>query len=370
MFEIFLAALVGYAIAVEMIVLCTSRLNVKALAFGLGYLLLVSSIAAANYELEIFSQKRASDFAFSVFKDLNPAVNSTFVLQAILNAPAYLMTDCWWAAIGTNVAIVSAVFYYVYDRSPQLSLLLFAPAIVNFSMFALRDPIIGVLFFMLMFPVLARPVNYLLGGVLTAAFVLIRPENFVIVAYSKLMMIVNQIRGRLILYLLLPIFLALGVGLIVVAQKSVGADGGGNVSNLPDSADEFYRNRADRNADAGSNILDGQLSSMPVFIRYPIQVITFFVLPLPFEIRGIGLALAFVDSIVFCLIYIQFHKKSSADAMIMFWIYVLAVSFFSSNYGNVFRIRMPAYFIMLGTLVQVYTSARPWDGPVESEPSA
>ena len=354
MFEIFFSAIVGYVFGVELVALFSSRLNTKALAYGFLYLLVLSSLAAANYELDFFAQKPASDFSFKLFEARNVMVNPTFLLQTIVNLPVFVMTGKWWAAIGTNVALMAVAFYYVFDRAPKLSLILLAPAIVNFSMFALRDPIIGVLFFLFMLPFLSPHQKWssFWQGILALSFLAIRPENFVIVAYSKLMTVLNQWRTSIVTYLLLPFILLSGAGLVMLAPKMVGVDSGNSVSELSGAANDFYKNRADRNDTAGSNILNGRLTAMPVYLRYPIQVLTFFVLPLPFEIRQLSLALAFVDSIVFCSLCYFFHRRCNANAIILFWIYVLAVSFFASNYGNVFRIRLPTYFIMLGAFLE------------------
>ena len=358
MFEILIAAIIGYILIIELIVLFERELNIRSVIYGFFYMLLLFAAAAANFELEIFEQKFASEFAFDVFKGRESLrANSTFLLQAVIGYPAFLVTDVWWAAIGTNIAVTAGVFYFVHKRNPVLSLIMFAPAILNFCMFSLRDPVIAVIAFAVCY-LFFSPDSRLLWlrqSIAMSLFAFIRPENLAIFGYGKLLTIFNKHNRSALLYLSFPILLLIGVGITAFTPQLLGVDFGGSISELPGAANDFYESRATRHdstGDGGSNILGGALTNMPIFLRLPIQIFTFFVLPLPFEIRHLGLALAFVDSIVFGYVYYRFHRTCSRDALIVFWVYVLAVAFFSSNYGNVFRLRLPAYFIMLAGMLR------------------
>ena len=360
MFEILIAAIVTILIVIELQILFEREVSVRSACAALGFMALLLLAAIANWELELFSQKLASEFAYDVYKGQESLRdNSTFLLQAIVGAPAFMLTDVWWAAIGTNIAIVSGVFYFVHKRSPRLSLLMLAPAVVNFCMFALRDPIIAVNAFIVTYLFAnteqAGAIGKQLGAVSLFAF--IRPENLAVFAYAKLMTIFYQYNRNFLIYLCLPVFLGALVGVASFAPNLVGTEST-SVSDLPDAAAEFYENRANRVDEAnggGSNILGGRLPGLPIYLRYPIQLVSFFILPLPFEIKHLGLALAFLDSIVFCAVAYRGHRTGSPKALVVFWVYVLIVAFFSNNYGNVFRLRLPAYFILLAGFLRAST---------------
>lgn len=357
MYEIILSALLGFALFIELQILFDRTVNLRSLGWSFGYLVFLTSIAVINFELEIFEQKLASQLSFDVFKQRESLQNnSTFILQAVVSSLAFLITDAWWAAIGTNVALTAAVFYFVHSRKPQYSVIMLAPAIVNFCMFSLRDPVISALTLAVTWFLLAPPStgNWFKQGFSILLFALIRPENIAIFGYAKLMTVVGRYSRSFLLYLSFP--LLIGVGLVIAAfiPKMLGIEAQ-SVSRLPDAANEFYEARATRHDDdegGGSDILGGALDRQPIAVRYPIQVLTFFVLPLPFEIRGLAMGLAFFDSLIFMAIVYVFHKHCSREAIIIFWVFVLAVSFFSSNYGNVFRLRLPAYYVMLAGLVR------------------
>lgn len=365
MFEILIAAIITFVIVMELQIILEREVKARSLCAAFGYMSLLLLAAVANWEFDLFPQKLASEFAYDVYKGQESIRdNSTFLLQAIIGAPAFMLTDVWWAAIGTNIAVVSGVFYFVHKRSPRLSLVMLAPAIINFSMFALRDPVIAANAFVVTYLFLSSEQTSLVWKQISAVFLFafIRPENLAIFAYAKLMTIFHQHNRTFLIYLCLPVFLGAAIGVASFAPKLVGIENT-SVADLPDTATEFYENRANRVDDTnggGSNILGGRLPSMPIYLRYPIQVVTFFILPLPFEIKHLGLALAFIDSIVFCAITYRSHKTCSTKTIIIFWTYVLIVAFFSNNYGNVFRIRLPAYFILIAGLIRATpTDQRP-----------
>ena len=348
MFEILIAAIIGYILIIELIVLFERELNFRSAIYAFLYMLLLFAAAAANFELEIFEQKFAAEFAYDVYKGRESLRgNSTFLLQAVIGYPAFVVTDVWWAAIGTNIAVTAGLFYFIHKRNPVLSLIMLAPAILNFCLFSLRDPVIAALAFIVCYLFFSPSTKmlWLRQSIAVGTFALIRPENLAIFGYSKLLTVFNKHNRSALLYLSFPVLVLIGLGITAFTPQLLGVEFGGSLSELPGAANEFYESRANRwdaSEGGGSNILGGALTSMPIFIRLPIQIFTFFVLPLPFEIRHLGLALAFVDSIVFGYIYFRFHRTCERDALIVFWVYVLAVAFFANNYGNVFRLRLPA----------------------------
>ena len=357
MYEIILSALLGYALFVELMILVDRSVNVRSLCLSFAYLVLLTTLAAANFELEIFEQKFASEFPFDVYMQRESLRgNSTFILQAFVSYLAFFITNVWWAAIGTNAALTAAVFYFVHSRKPWLSVIMFAPAILNFCMFALRDPVISALVFAVTWFLLAPPAvgSWIKQTFSILLFALIRPENIAIFGYAKLMTIVSRNGRNFLLYLSFPLLIAIGVVIAAFIPQMLGMEAKA-VGSLPGAANEFYEARATRHDNiegGGSDILGGALDRQPILVRYPVQVFTFFVLPLPFEIRNLPMALAFLDSLVFITVAYLFHRHSSRDAIIIFWIFVLAVAFFSSNYGNVFRLRLPAYYLMLAGMLR------------------
>ncbi len=368
MFEILAAAVFGHLVILWLISLCV-RLDVNGILLSSLYMLFLWSLAAANFEFGFFEQKFASSFSYDVFIGRESVVrNSTFFLQYILNLPAFLMTDAWWAATGTNIAIFSGIFYYTYLKKPALTLLLFAPAILNFSMFALRDPIIAALFFWI--AIFQKERNQMLQlakqSVLTLFFLVVRPENVLIVVLWRMTTLVDWSRHMLLTIALIPVLLVAGWGALSFAPGLLGLGDVGNQSSLSSQASDLFESRATRHSseDTGkSNILNGSLVEFPFPLRYPIQVFTFFVLPLPFEIKTMALALAFLDSIVFCALTWKLCQTRNKYAIAFLVVYVLAAAFFSSNYGNVFRIRLPAYFIIIGGLIAGLSEK---DGAVEN----
>ena len=352
MFEILAAAIFGH-VAILWLLLLFTRWDANGAILSTLYMLFLWALAAANFEYGLFEQKFASPFAYDMYLGRESlANNSAFYLQYILNIPAFIMTNAWWAATGTNIALMSGIFYYIYLKKPAFTLLLFAPAILNFSMFSLRDPIIAALFFWIAVSQAEKnqTLQWAKQAVLAMLFLIIRPENILIVVLWRLSTLIDWSKHALLTVVMIPVLLLAAWGAMSFAPGLLGVGGAGNQTSMAD----FYQDRTTRHTanDTGkSNILNGQLASLPLPLRYPIQVFTFFVLPLPFEIRTMTLALAFLDSIVFCTLTWKLLQTRNKVALTFLAVYVLAVAYFSGNYGNVFRIRLPAYFIIIGGLI-------------------
>ncbi|MEM9566283.1 MAG: hypothetical protein AAGA93_26925 [Actinomycetota bacterium] len=321
------------------------------------------ALAAANLESGLFEQKFASEIAFQQFKGLERTVDtSTFGVLALLSAPAFLVVDSWEATIGTNIGLVAAVFAYVHRVDARLSLLMLAPAVLNFSIFALRDPLIGACFLGLTLLMSAPALTRRGAAVgLGAALAVTRPESALVVAAVWCGRLVRQ--QRLIRYRLIavPFVLAGILAALYLAPRAIGFNRNVFGADLFELLDTFAVRRGQRfdggDDGGGSNILGGAIVDLPLAIRYPIQLLTVFVLPLPFEIRSLTMALAFVDSIVFITVVARLLRTRHWISISLLGVYVASIAFFAVNYGNLFRLRMPAYFIVLGGLLAV----RIWD---------
>lgn len=360
MVELSLVFFIYMAVMLSGVAIITDRLRISDLLYTFLYSFFLYVIAATNFELNIFEQKFAAQFSFDIYAGNESATgNSGFILQYLLNLPAFIITNAWWVSISTNIVLMSWVFWYVRNKNKQYLYILFAPAIINFSMFSLRDPIISVLFFIITLAIAdvsSRGRSFKILGV-SSLFLFIRPESIVMVVLERAWSIIEKNKKSAYLIIIVPVSM---VGLYFILLQIPGLLGikswNGSLFDLPDVINNFYESRTNRweSGEEGgeSNILGGRLIEMPFYIRYPIQVLTFFMLPLPFEIKKFSLALAFLDSIFFIFITIKFHREANKKTKVFFWIYVLMMSFFANNYGNMFRLRLPAYFIILGGLMR------------------
>lgn len=333
-------------------------------AYGLVFVLVLA--ASLNFELGIVGQKVASTVAFEVFTGSpGSEAQDTFLFHSLLNAIPFALTGHWWAAIGTNCALVALIYAYARTRHRAASLYVLGPAVLNFALFALRDIAIGFVMFVLGYLVVlpvTRRTRALEGGGLLA-LVISRPENAIIYVLARLSMAGSSFsfkatwnrqrtrHSRTVRRLFGVVAVA---ALLILAPAALGLEVETNPARVPATIEGFFESRATRaapGAGGGSNILGGTLAGMPFFTRFPIQVAAFFVLPFPFEVRSLDMLLALADSVVFCLLTLRFVRSAPTPGIRFLVVYVLAVAAFASNYGNLLRLRMPAYFLMAGVLV-------------------
>ncbi|MGB5953731.1 MAG: hypothetical protein WBG57_14595 [Ornithinimicrobium sp.] len=355
MWAIAFAALFGWAVGAAVLSFLSGRAVPQgALVNSLVYGCVLTTLAAINFEFQILEQKLASDYAYQVFK--GAADYDNFAMVAVVNAVPFALTDVWWAAIGTNIAVLAIVKAYLYATSPRLSMLMWAPAVVNFGLFALRDPLIGLCFMVLTLFLCQTPTG-LLGHAREifwlAASTLLRPETLVIYAGARVAGLRSRIRRQPWILFLLPFIAAVLVYGVSYLPVLLGLKGQAGLLSLPSVLQEFFVARAERNTNVGepSDILGGRLASLPFLVRYPIQILAFFILPFPFEITTVPLALAFLDSVVFVAVAVVFWRRAPKPAKTLFVIFVLATAFFADNYGNLLRLRLPAYFIFSAGLL-------------------
>jgi len=316
----------------------------------------LSALSVVNFELSLFEQKFASKFAYEWFLGVESELpNSTFAIPGIINSLAYALTDSWESAIGVNIALVIIVYSVCQQGVPRYAYLALSPAILNFALFALRDPLIYFSFFI--FVILVRTLKIWSLAFLTFFLCIIniglRPENIVILFsfFGLVWFVEAKSAYTRIIILLFGLLAVIYLGTYV--PRLLGFSESINIVDLFDVLDQFYYDRATRwDSDSGgsSNILSGRLVDYPLYLRYPIQILSMFILPLPFEISSVTLLLAFIDSCFFIFTFLKFNKHASSREKILFWVYILCFAFFMANYGNALRMRLPAYGIMLGSL--------------------
>ena len=336
------------------LIVSTRSVHRDALVQAMFILVTLTVVAAVNLRFGIIEQKFASEFAFDRFlgqESLRP--NDTFAVQALANTPAFLLAQGWEAAIGTNAAVTALTYAFLWDQRSRAHLYFLAPAALNFSFFALRDPFIGLIFMFLVlsfgseFTLRKLPVPLLIAGV---AMFWTRPENLLIILALVGVLAYQHSRTSLMRFCVIGAGGIAAIGALRFAPALLGVNQTISIGNLPAFFAEFSEDRGTRTAatgvGGGSDILGGALQRWPLPIRYPVQLFTFFVLPLPFEIRSVTLLLSAVDSVFFFFASRKLFKEGTAPSKLLFVVYVLVAAFFSSNYGNVFRIRYPLYFII------------------------
>lgn len=353
MIEIAFSALLYYCAGLLFLGLMGTRFSLKTLVTSTVACVFLIVLASANFEYEIIDQKFASEFAFTIYSG-EQAERSTsgFVLQYVYCLPAFIITNAWWSAIGTNIAAVVLVFVVVAARNYTLAFAVFAPAVINFAIFSLRDPLIGVLFFFIALTMTTPDLTKKWGSqALSAiAFIFVRPENIAILASAHGVALARKYRRKVWLPFFLIFFAGLAVVVLPYVPRLLGLSFSGSIFDLPLAISNFYEARATRWGEelgGGSNILDGRLPEYSFLTRYPIQITSFFILPLPMDLNSPQLGLATIDSVIFCWLTWKFHKSAPTPVIILFWCYVMMTALFMNNYGNAFRIRMPAYFIMI-----------------------
>jgi hypothetical protein len=313
-------------------------------------------MASLNFEFNFIEQKFASEFSFNHYLGRESERDSSaFIVQYIYCWPAFFLTNVWWSAIGTNIAVISLFYAYLARYNPQLALFAFSPALVNFSMFSLRDPLIMVVLFSLATTVSEQrlPKRFMQQFVRSLPLFWMRPENILIVISANACNLFLEYRKTLWVFLFTP-FLWVVLFFVLKAMPSVlGLDFSGNITDLPVLLNDFYQKRAalwDSSDGGGSNILGGNLPDLPFVIRYGLQVVSMFVMPLPIDFDRLMYIPVMLDSLVFMTLCYKFHKKADIKVIVLFWVYLLVVALFMNNYGNAFRMRIPAYAILLGGL--------------------
>lgn len=348
---------IAYLIGILVLSFTKTRITSDITFRGYALLNFFMMLAIFNLEIGFIPQKAASEYAFELHNTgayLSDIPN--FVLQALLNYPAFVLSGSWTAAIGTNAALSALVFVVTYGQGGPAYKFVVAPAVVNFSMFALRDPIIGPLFYAFTALAIAphsrrRTIGI---GLLTIAFYYTRPENLVIIGVALALVQYRRGSNQLVRLFTLPGIAVAMYGALRFGPRLLGVQTAYSALEAPRVLEEFFERRSNRTAiDEGnaSAILGGRLPSLAFPVRFPLQIFTFIVLPLPFEIRSLSMLLAFVDSLFLAWIVLKYRHRIHRDALLIAVVFVLLSAFFMSNYGNGFRLRLPLYFVLAAGVI-------------------
>lgn len=327
---------------------------------ALSAITILSLTASVNYQAGIIPQKVASEIAYDIFKGDRPwGYDQTFTVYSLITFPAFALTDSWLSSIGASIGAWASAIYLLYDKlGSRFRLFLFAPAILNFSIFALRDTVFGILLGATTYEMTRedrlRPIRIFLPFVCLAVT---RPESAIAIlgafAFSRYR---ATDRSSYIRPVKLAALFGGAVAATQIIPRALGFRQSFGFFSFPSRLLAFFEDRATRNEDveqaaSNSNILRGALARMPFPIRFPLQLCAFFVLPFPFEIRSFALALAFLDSLVFITMTKRVWSLSSERHRTLVISYIASVSFFAANYGNLLRLRMPVYFMFMAIVV-------------------
>lgn len=341
------------------------KIKLRAIGIGCVCLLMLFSISLLNDTFGFIEEKVASFVSFDMYQG---HVNTqTFLVQYFLAYVPFTLFQYEYTAHALNMGLQGFIFvlgmqYIFYDKPGRwIYLFLLFPAYYNFSIFGLRDPLVNLICTLLVITVLARkksevfPVVCILMSFIALG---IRPEfSVMLIGFvgiylytisSRYQRLAILIVGSVAFYYAL-LFLPLAFGI-----RSTGSA----LRNIEIIA-QFNELRHDRRIGgdgSGSHILDGALYSFPMIFRYPIQVASSFIAPLPFEIRGGAFVFAFIESLVFSFTAFFAAKRctSNPQSLLLFscgMLYMLLQALFAINYGNILRIRYPCYIFFLGSIV-------------------
>ena len=327
------------------------------LLFFTGYSFLHFLIHPLMYEY-----KFADLFAYTNLKEGTFYI--TFWINTLLIFPMYLVYDSHIFVYTLNVFLFSVWFGLVLDNRslPEgiKKLLVIPIPLIYYSFFGLRDFTILLLLYATYYSYQRSSNSYLnpsffFIGIL---FSIVRPEMLIIPAilvFFKAWSVSGRIfRSGLIILL---------VGVLYsgpsIAGITLGIGTNISYSNIIDFAVLRYERHSGAEG-GGSQILGGSLFQLPFWQRYPVQVLSFFVNPLPFEFK-LRYIPAAIDSILFSYLTFKSYKRYSIlklNQKHILWSSIIAILFlslFTSNYGNLFRLRMVFYSTFIFILTK-YTN--------------
>lgn len=359
MIEIVLSGLLYSVLFTLLFFVPGGRLNIQIILIAIAYFCFLIILASLNFAYDVIPQKEAAELAYQRHQGTVTRLNENFGVQARVNYFAFLITDRWYAAIGVNVALMSALVLYI-KRLHYLYILLFlSPAIVHFSMFSLRDMILSATIFFICRTAMTESSqrNTVLTFILTILLFLQRPEligvlmaSYLLIYYSEFAL-VSRI-GVVAVGLVAPVVLLPYMPMLIGISNSPVS-----ITKIPDLLLLFFESRSGRwVGEKGSNtaMLGGQLASLPFAVRYPLQFFTFFLSPLLPDFKNFNSVVFFVDSVFFCLIFNRFRKVANRRHIIFLLVYIGVNALFIANYGNLFRLRIPCFLIMFSGLLDAH----------------
>lgn len=357
-----------YMIVFLVTFLLLTRLSVRHFQLAMMTFGLLMAAAILNTMFTIIEEKPASFISYEIWLGVTDAL--TFRLQYFFTYPAFVITKSPYAAHAVNIAVqvmcfVLALKYILKNDAPILlvALLLFFPSYYHYTIFGLRDPYINLIATLVVIVALQDNMKILIlgGAVLAISTFFARPEIAPIIATFIALrlfqrMTLTQKTISLIGYAALAYVSLLYMPLVfgLVPRGTVA----GNIEQivLLNESRQAIRQGTDG---GGSHILGGALYNMPMIQRYPIQVISSFVAPLPFEIRRFVQAIGFLESIIFVYVtWMAWSRTRTSDVgRYVFYcgmIYMLIQALFVMNYGNLLRMRYPVYIFFIGAWARGY----------------
>ena len=324
------------------------------LLFFTGYSLLHFLIHPILHEY-----KFADLFAYTNLKEGTFYI--TFWINTMFIFPMYLVYDSHFFVYTLNVFLFSVWFGLVLDNRslPEgyKKFLVTPIPLIYYSFFGLRDFTILLLLYATYYTYQNSCDSYLKPSFYFTCilFSIVRPEMLIIPAALVFLRTWSG-SGRIsrsVLTILLIGVLYLGPS---IAGMTLGIGTNISYSNIIDFAVLRYE-RHSGGEGGGSHILGGSLFQLPFWQRYPVQVLSFFVNPLPFEFKLRYLPAA-IDSILFSYFSLKSYRRYSIlklNQKHILWSSIVAILFlslFSSNYGNLFRLRMVFYSTLIFTLTK------------------
>jgi hypothetical protein len=345
-------------------VLAITRLSVRHLGLAMFSFVLLTLFAMLNARFVVIDEKVASFISYRIW--LGEANTLTFKLQYWLSLPAFNASGDPYAAHGVNIAVQALCFllamrFILTTQAPTViivALILF-PSYYHYSIFGLRDPYINLLCTLFVILAIQDDLKKLIvGGILLGILaVFARPEFAIILMSLVALRIFQRMTPAQKILSVIGYLAAAYVGLLYM-PLAFGLVPRGDVSANIEQLVGFNEARQERRlggdgGGSGSHILGGALYTLPFFLRYPVQLVASFVAPLPHEISGIMQVLGFVESMLFCAVtFLAWRNSRHSDvARYLFWcgfFYMALQAVFAINYGNLLRMRYPAYIFFIG----------------------
>lgn len=341
------------------------RVNPKALMMGIMSLIALIVMSEYNGQTGLIEEKVASFVSYDMFKGGDFQI--PFLVQYIFAYVPFALLDYEYSAHGMNMGIQAFSFLlgvqYVFKGKIHwlLPVFMLFPSYFHYSIFGLRDPMISLVTLLIVISAINTDKKRFVQICIAFAVVSIglRPEfSMIILGFAGVRLFVDASkRQRIFIFILGLIGL---YGLLLVMPIAFGLSSTGSAINNVDLMVQFNELRANRRLGQeygdGSHILGGQLYSYDFLVRYPIQVLASFVAPLPVDIRGALDLLAFGESVLFCFIVFLAAKKARLNrtALVLFLCgaaYMVLQAIFAANYGNILRVRYPAFIFFLAASV-------------------
>ena len=364
---------VTYFLILCMLLRAVDRLDPRSFMMGIGTLFLLVLFSEMNGQIGLIEEKVASFVSYDMYK--GESIQVPFLLQYILAYIPFALLDYEYSAHGMNMGIQAFSFLlgvqYVFRGKLNwvLAIFLLFPSYYHYAIFGLRDPIINLVSLLIVVSAIkATKFQFVFICVFFAAIAIaLRPEfSMIILGFAGVRLFVDAKSKQKITIFILGL-VGLYVMLLVMPIAFGISSTGSAVGNI-DLLVQFNELRANRRLGTeygdGSHILGGILYSFDFYQRYPIQVAASFVAPLPVDIRGSLDILAFAESVIFCfVVFIALRRaRDNRLAMILFLCgaaYMLLQAIFAANYGNILRVRYPAFIFFLAAAVVVENNYRP-----------